>query len=95
MEEVKKMGLNHALNISFRVIVTPEDNGDLYMKEFMTFCHIVKNTKKTIEKFMSQREFELENPNQINCIVNPKNMYKCKGTNDWLYTEAGCTYGVG
>lgn len=71
------------------------DNGDLYMKEFMTFCHIVKNTKKAIEKFMSQQEFEFEDPVQINCIVNPKNMYKCKGTNDWLYTEAGCAYGIG
>lgn len=29
MEEVKKMGLNHALNISFRVIVTPEDIDDI------------------------------------------------------------------
>lgn len=71
------------------------ESGDLYVKEFMTFCHIVKNTKKAIEKFMSQQEFEFEDPVQINCIVNPKNMYKCKGTNDWLYTEAGCAYGIG
>ena len=29
MEEVKKMGLNHVLNISFSVIVTPEDIDDI------------------------------------------------------------------
>lgn len=71
------------------------DNGELYMKEFMTFCHIVKNTKKAIEKFMNQQEFKHENPKQISYLVKPKNMYRCKGTDAWLYTEAGCTYGVG
>lgn len=71
------------------------ENGDLYMKEFMTFCHIVKNTKRAIEKFMDQQEFKYENPKQISYLVKPKNMYRCKGTDDWLYTEAGCAYGVG
>lgn len=71
--------------------------GMLYMKDFMTFHHIMKNSDKTIKEFMKKIDemkgygVEIE---QIEYTPVPKNMYLCSG-GSWLYTEAGCSYGTG
>lgn len=69
----------------------------LYMKDFMTFHHIMRNCNKTIKEFMKEID-EMKglgvDVERIEYQPNPKNMYLCRGGN-WLYTEAGCTYGVG
>lgn len=73
------------------------DLGDdmYYIKEFMTFHHIIKG-KKAIKKFMEQQEFEHDNPKEIDGFVpNFKNMYKCTEQSNWDYTECGYTYAVG
>ena len=72
-------------------------NGLLYMKDFMTFHHITKNCDKTIKEFMKgideMRGYGAD-VERIEYTPNPKNMYLCSG-GDWLYTEAGCSYGIG
>lgn len=71
------------------------DNGMLYINEFMTFHYMIKNSKKVVEKFMKQQEFRYEKPIEVNYAPAFKNMYKCKGTTDWEYAEAGFSYAVG
>lgn len=73
------------------------DLGDdmYYIKEFMTFHHIIKG-KKAIKKFMEQQEFQYDNPKKIDGFVPYfKNMYKCTEHSDWDYAECGYTYAVG
>ena len=73
------------------------DLGDdlYYIKEFMTYHHIIKG-KKAIKKFMEQQEFEYCNPKEIDGFVpHFKNMYKCTEHSDWDYAECGYTYAVG
>lgn len=50
MEEVKKMGLNHALNISFRVIVTPEDIDDIMVSALEGGITYWANKAKVLEE---------------------------------------------
>lgn len=70
-------------------------NDMYYIKEFMTFHHIIKG-KKAVKKFMEQQEFEYCNPNKIDGFVpHFKNMYKCTEHSDWDYAECGYTYVVG
>lgn len=70
--------------------------GMLYMKDFMTFHHIMKNSDKTIKEFMKEID-EMKgygvNIEQIEYTPVPKNMYRCSG-GSWLYTEARCSYGT-
>lgn len=73
------------------------DLGDdmYYIKEFVTFHHIIKG-KKAIKKFMEQQEFKYDNPKEIDGFVpHFKNMYKCTEHSDWDYAEFGYTYAVG
>lgn len=73
------------------------DLGDdmYYIKEFITFHHIIKG-KKVIKKFMEQQEFQYDNPKKIDGFVpHFKNMYKCTERSDWDYAECEYTYAVG
>lgn len=73
------------------------DLGDdmYYIKEFMTFHHIIKG-KKAIKRFMKQQEFKYDSPKEIDGFVpHFKNMYKCTEHSDWDYAECGYTYAVG
>lgn len=73
------------------------DLGDdmYYIKEFMTFHHIIKG-KKAIKKFMEQQEFKRDNTKEIDGFVpNFKNMYKCTEQSNWDYAECGYAYAVG
>lgn len=71
------------------------ENDMYYIKEFMTYHHVVKG-KKAIKKFMEQQEFEHDNPKKIDGFVpNFKNMYKCTEQSDWDYAECEYCYAVG
>lgn len=73
------------------------DLGDdmYYIKEFMTYHHIIKG-KKVIKKFMEQQEFQYDKPKEIDGFVPRfKNMYKCTEQSDWDYAECTYTYAVG
>lgn len=73
------------------------DLGDdmYYIKEFVTYAHIIKG-RKAIKKFMEQQEFEYDNPKKIDGFVpHFKNMYKCTEQSDWDYAECEYTYAVG
>lgn len=73
------------------------DLGDdmYYIKEFMTFHHIIKG-KKAIKEFVEQQEFKYDNPREIDGFVPRfKNMYKCTEQSDWDYAECEYTYAVG
>lgn len=70
--------------------------GDMYyIKEFMTYHHIIKG-KKSIKKFMEQQEFKYDNTKEIEDFVPYfRNMYKCTGQSDWNYAECEYAYAVG
>lgn len=73
------------------------DLGDdmYYIKEFMTYHHIIKG-KKVIKKFMEQQEFQYDKPKEIDGFVPRfKNMYKCTEQSDWDYAECTYAYAVG
>lgn len=61
------------------------DNGYVYMKEFMTYAHLVKGNK-AIKDFM--RQYEIEKAEKIDYVPVFKNMYRCKGDSGWIYAEA-------
>lgn len=66
-----------------------------YVKEFMTFHHIIRG-KKAIKKFMEQQEFQYDNPKEIDGFAPSfKNMYKCTEQSDWDYAECGYTFAIG
>ena len=73
------------------------DLGDdvYYIKEFMTYAHIIKG-KKAIKKFMEQQEFKYDKPKEnegfVPCL---KNMYKCTEQSNWDYAECEYAYAVG
>lgn len=69
----------------------------MYVKEFMTYEHIVEDNVKHIKKFMEQPEFRYNNVNerieQFDYIPKFKNMYPCRKDVDWMYASAeysGC-----
>lgn len=70
------------------------DNGMVYVKEFTTYHHILKDKNKAIKEFMKQQEFEYCNPEQIEYEPKFKNMYRCKNS-DWDYGEAEYANAVG
>lgn len=73
------------------------DLGDdmYYIKEFMTYHHIIKGSK-AIKKFMEQQEFKYCSPKEIKDFVPSfKNMYKCAEQSNWDYAECEYTYAVG
>ncbi|WP_342756761.1 hypothetical protein [Kineothrix sedimenti] len=68
-------------------------SGLLYVKEFMTYEHIIDDTAKNIKKFMEQQEFKYDQPEQFDYIPKFKNMYPCRKDVDWMYAPAeysGC-----
>ena len=70
-------------------------NDMYYIKEFMTFHHIIKG-KKAIKKFMEQQEFKYDKPKEIEDFApHFKNMYKCAEQSDWDYAECEYAYAVG
>lgn len=70
-------------------------NDMYYIKEFITYHHIIKG-KKAIKKFMEQQEFKYDNPKQIDDFLpHFKNMYRCTKQSDWDYAECEYTYAVG
>lgn len=71
------------------------ENDMYYIKEFMTYHHIIKG-KKAIKKFMEQQEFKYDNPKEIEGFLpHFKNMYKCTRQSDWDYAECEYTYALG
>lgn len=74
------------------------DNGMLYIKEFMTYEHLVleKNKKKAIKRFMDQHEFQHNDPQLIEYEPKFKNMYRINILRyDWDYAEADHCNAVG
>ena len=69
-------------------------NGYLYVKDFMTYIHVVKDTPKAREAY---RKGIIENQkyNKVSkSAFHPKavNMYRCKNDGEWLYAEARYTH---
>lgn len=66
------------------------ENGDLYIKNFYTYHHIVKDSKKERKNFLEDIE------RNANCKVEKiegyipevKRMYRCKDGDTWMYAEA-------
>lgn len=73
------------------------DNGMLYVKEFMTYEHLLlkEHAQKGIKKFMEQPDFEYDEPEKIEYVPKFKNMYRIKCKYDWDYAEARHSYAVG
>ncbi len=73
------------------------ENGDLYIKNFYTYHHIVKDSKKERKNFLEDIE------RNANCNVKKiegyvpevKQMYRCKEGDTWLYAEAGYGGAIG
>ena len=68
-------------------------NGLLYVKEFMTYEHIISDNAKNVKKFMDQQEFKYDQPEQFEYMPEFKNMYPCRKDVNWLYAESsysGC-----
>lgn len=73
------------------------DNGMTYIKEFMTFHHMVRADKKekAIKRFMAQQEFKYDDVEQVEYEPVFKNMYRIRQKYDWDYAEAGHGYAIG
>ncbi len=69
-------------------------NGYLYVKEFMTYAHVVKDTPKARKAYQKQIA-ENQKYNKVKkSVVCPKavNMYRCKNDGEWIYAEAKYTH---
>ena len=67
------------------------DNGMLYLKEFVTYHHIIidKNKQRNaIKEFMKQNDINNGNAVQIDYEPVFKNMYRIRQKYDWDYSEA-------
>lgn len=73
------------------------ENGMVYIKEFITFQHMVESDKrnKAIKRFMEQTEFKYSDVKQIEYEPVFKNMYRIRQKYDWDYAEAGHSYAIG
>lgn len=73
------------------------NNGMVYIREFMTYHHIVEAGKKAkaIKQFMEQQEFKHNDVNQIEYEPVFKNMYRIRQKYDWDYAEAEHSYAIG
>ena len=66
------------------------ENGDLYIKNFMTYHHVIKDSKKARKSFQEDLE------QNANCKIEKiegyvpkvKWMYRCKDGDSWMYAEA-------
>lgn len=75
-------------------------NGDLYIKNFYTYHHIVKDNKKVRKNFQEEIEqyasYSNCNVKKLeNFVPNVKLMYRCKKDKDWNYAEAGYGGAIG
>lgn len=66
------------------------ENGDLYIKNFMSYHHVVKNSKKARKSFQEDLERYADcNIEKIEgYIPEVKRMYRCKDGDSWMYAEA-------
>lgn len=73
------------------------ENGMVYIKEFMTYHHIIvaSKKKKAIKKFLDQREFENSEVKEIEYVPTFKNMYRVRQNDNWDYAEAGYNLAIG
>lgn len=62
-------------------------NGLLYVDDFMTFEHIVADSKESITDFMNQLEYYGEDIEKIDYFPQFKNMYPCNNK-PWKYAES-------
>lgn len=66
------------------------ENGDLYIKNFMSYHHVVKDSKKARKGF--QEDLERNAKCKIEKIEGympeVKRMYRCKAGDTWMYAEA-------
>lgn len=66
------------------------ENGDLYIKNFMSYHHVVKDSKKARKSFQEDLE------QNVYCKIEKiegympevKRMYRCKAGDTWMYAEA-------
>lgn len=66
------------------------ENGNLYIKNFTSFHHIVRDSKKARKSFQEDIE------RSLNCKIEKiegympeiKRMYRCKDGDSWMYAEA-------
>lgn len=73
------------------------EGGNLYEKNFYTYHHVVKDSKKARKSFCEELE------QYANCNVKKiegyvpevKQMYRCKEGDTWLYAEAGYGGAIG
>ena len=71
------------------------EDGNLYMKEFLTFEHILdckgsdKVREKYIREFREQRQFKFCTVQRFDYAPAYSNMYRCKPGYDWMYAESG------
>ena len=84
-------------NMSLIAFYCELENGMVYMKEFMTFHHMIIPDKKqnAIKKFMEQQELKYSDVREIEYTPVFKNMYRIRQAYDWDYAEAGHSYAVG
>lgn len=69
-------------------------NDTAYVKEFMTFHHIIQGFDKAMKGFMKQQEFKYVDAVEVELNPEIKNMYRCVGS-DWLYAECGYSGCIG
>lgn len=73
------------------------DSGMVYIKEFMTYGHLVKaeRKKEAIRQFMEQNEFKYCAPTETEYIPQFRNMYLIRQKCDWDYAEADYSLSAG
>lgn len=65
-------------------------NGFLYIKDFMTYIHVVKDTPKARKEYQKRIAEKAEYIHIMDSseVIQPVNMYKCKNDGEWVYAEA-------
>lgn len=73
------------------------EGGNLYEKNFYTYHHVVKDSKKARKSFCEELEqYANCNVKKIEGYVpEAKQMYRCKEGDTWLYAEAGYGGAIG
>lgn len=66
------------------------ESGDLYIKNFYTYHHVIKDSKKARKSFQEDLDRHANcNIEQIEGYVpEVKRMYRCKDGDSWMYAEA-------
>lgn len=73
------------------------EDGNLYIKNFYTYHHIIKDCKKVRKSFQEDIERNADcNIEKIEGYVpEVKQMYRCKEESKWMYAEAGYGGAIG